>query len=448
MSDSARPKPPHFEIPDLELEPVPQVGRRPARAAERALGEEAEPPLAASATLGAPFDFGDELEDFEFERTLQPSVPTVTALPSGRDVATKPAPTRTQPSIPSGRAPDATKLVFDPDELARISGYGDPPDNAARSLAYAYRVFTRQRELKRQLAPIAAECLRAEKERETVLADLARELRPELEKIPAFARFLGPVLETEQRVRARGDALSALGTQRTAQNADLDAELARTADLIARDVLAESAAQREYETCEANLRRAEAKLKRVQIEKRALTPLAEQTRGSASGSHAESSAHKLAELEQRERAVQPELMAARERLQQSEQALTAARTQLATSRRNQRELGHKKQALAAASERELSTRTGALSESEGERSAALAELGRAVLASPGTLAVPESGLARLRVVSDRADQSRARAELFRRAIAAYDVRRAQQGVRLACTLIGFALLLSVFKLIF
>jgi len=75
-------------------------------------------------------------------------------------------------------------------------------------------------------------------------------------------------------------------------------------------------------------------------------------------------------------------------------------------------------------------------------------LGRALLAARGTVDVPEAWLERVRDVCERANALTVRAEMQRRAISAYDIQRARQGVRLACTAVGLVLVLFAFKLIF
>src|SRR6478735_8781685 len=74
MSDSERPnQTPQFEVPDLELEPVPRsIGQ--AAPAPRAPNPSPSPAGAATTTdlmFGATFDFGDELGDFELSRSAQ-----------------------------------------------------------------------------------------------------------------------------------------------------------------------------------------------------------------------------------------------------------------------------------------------------------------------------------------------------------------------------------------
>ncbi len=117
------------------------------------------------------------------------------------------------------------------------------------------------------------------------MLELARALRPEIEQVAEFRRFLAPVLEIEQRAAARGQALNSINAQLGAHHADLDAELAHVVSQIETEQRAESDAQRQHDEREANAHRADAKLKRVQIEMRAVTQVAEQKLGPAGAAH-------------------------------------------------------------------------------------------------------------------------------------------------------------------
>src|SRR4051794_28603990 len=128
MSDSQPPNPPapgpRFEVPDLELEPVPRSLRRAAPPAARPEPPSAVPKSASSVQeqlFGSSFDFGDDLEDLEFERGAHPSVQLAAERVPLQATATKraqPAPSEAAAPWPSGRAPDPEELDLDPRELA------------------------------------------------------------------------------------------------------------------------------------------------------------------------------------------------------------------------------------------------------------------------------------------------------------------------------------------
>jgi len=454
MSDPERPNPdaPRFEVPDLELEPVPRSLRQAAPlAAPPPTPRPAAKPVGAHDQLfGSSFDFGDQLEDLEFERTAQPNLQVAGERAQRPDSAKRAEPPAADagPPWPTGRAPVAAELAIDPHELAILADYGDPPDSVPLTLGYAYRVFTRQRQLKHQLIPMAAECERAQIEREATLAELGRELRPAIEQITAFRRILAPLVEIEQRAAARGQALNSINSQRDGEIGQLDTGLDQLKSQVHVEQRQENDARREYDEREANAKRADAKLKRVQIEIRAVLQVAEQKLGPQGGQIPDAEAAQLADLRVRAEALGPEVAQARGEFEQAKQALARVHARLEALRQNERQISRKKQALTGVYQKELSARSQGLSEVEIEQRAALADLARAALAARGTLDIPEARLERVRNVSARADGLIVRAEMQRRAIASYDAPRARQGVRLACTAVGLLLVLFVFKLIF
>ncbi|HYP76714.1 MAG TPA: hypothetical protein VER12_12185 [Polyangiaceae bacterium] len=170
MSDSQppSPQPPSFEVPDLELDPSPPPRRQSATVSGDA--------GALSQQVG-PLESNESLDDFEFERSARPDFRTAT----------------------EHRAAKSAQLEVDGGSVESLADYGEPPDNGARALVYAYRVFTRRRELKRQLGAIGGESTRAEKERQDTLLELARALRPALEQEPQFHLVFAAVDEIEQR---------------------------------------------------------------------------------------------------------------------------------------------------------------------------------------------------------------------------------------------------------
>jgi len=452
MSDSERPNPPppNFEVPDLELEPVPRSLPRKPPIATSTLGAN-KPTSPAEQLFGVNFDFGDDLEHLEFEHTLQPKVDQPLEPSATRAVASPRVPSfvaEVEAGAPTGRVPDLTKLQIDPRELSILADYGEPPEGAAHTLAYAYRVFVRQRELKHQLAPVAAECERAELDREATLAELARTLRPAIEQIALFRPSLAQLWEIETRAAARGQALTSINAELAAQNAALDAELARVNAELETEQRTETEAQRRHDDCEANTRRIDAKLKRVQIETRAVTHVAEQKLGPQGGQVPDQEALQLEELQNRARALQPELAQARALFEQEKLALGQAQARMAVLRRAERQISRKRAALDEAYQNELSLRAEGVGKAELEQRAALADLARAALAAPGTIDVPEAWLRRVRDVDARANSLTLRREMLARAIASYDPARARQGVRLACTAAGLLLVLFAFKLIF
>ncbi len=471
MSESQRPKPTPqlFEIPDLELEPAPRSLGAAAPAARPTpqrtdrgysapnlfdedpfdTGSGLSIELNQHATPGV-VDFGSSINfDAPGGFELEPSAP-----PLAHDSGPTSAVTRRGPSSksggdlswPSGRAPDAETLTIDPIEVAILADYGAAPHSAHLTPAYAYRVFTRQRELKQQLASLCTERDRAELDRETTLAELARTVRPAAEQIDAFRRFFMPLVELEQVASQRGQALSSINAELGAHSSSFDAELTQISEQLSAQQAVEQDALRVHTEREQLAQRAEAKLKRVHIEIRAVTHVAEQKLGPQGGQVPEPEASQLATLRQRAEAIQPEVTQAKAELEQAKLTLGQARSKLDALRQAERVTARKKQAVGERYQKELHVRSAGLSESETQQRAALAEVGRAVLAARGTVPVESSWLERLRAASERADRLIFKCETQRRALDAYDRARVTQGVRLACTALALLVLLLVLKI--
>jgi hypothetical protein len=479
MSDSQRPKlvpaAPSFEVPDLELEPVPRSIRQPAnlpapaqqqathgqdlaytapnsfeedsfQTGSLSLDLDAGPRTNATA-FGSLLSFEDP-DSFELEPTAVPNSSLHGQAEGAAKVTERIDHQGGHAAWPTGRAADVTQLKPDPMEIAILADYGAVPHAVQLTPAYAYRVFTRQRELKRQLVSIAAECERAQFEREATLAELARAVRPAAEKVEQFRRLFAPLIELEQVAGQRGRALSSINQQLSAHSGQFDAELAQVAEQMAAQQQLEQAAMRVYDEREAAAKRAEAKLKRVHIEIRALTRVAEQKLGPAGGEIPEPEASQLSALQQRVEQSKPEVAHALAEFEQAKGALERVRARLEALRQSARLNARKKQALGEQYRKELQVRGQGVSESEGQQRAALADLGRAVLGAAGSIEVTDAWLERVRSVSQRADKLLLRRDMQVRAIDSFDQARVRQGVQLVCTVAGLFLLLILFKLIF
>lgn len=475
MSDSHPPKSlaPRFEVPNLEVESVPRAfGRaKPARvssappaapmqeqgySAPSLFDEDSFDEVSLSLDLDegprhnlAVFGGSNTLED-PGAFVLEPVLPTRTAAKS--DVR---APVSERISYapgaagawPTGRAPDLTRIKIDPVQAAILADYGEVPEAVQLSPGYAYRVFRRQRELKRQLLLISAECERAEFDREATLAELARAVRTEAERVPHFRALLLSVAELEQLAVQRELALASVDAELNAQSQRLDLERSQLTAQISVEEQLEPGALRHKEERESSAKRADAAHKRVQIELRAVMQVAAQKRRSEGEAPPNPDSERLVRLEQRAEALEPEVVHAAADLEQAQHALGQIRTRIDGLRQNERRIVHKQQELAERYHK-LHARALGPSEQETRMRRALAALGSAVLSAAGSVDVPEPWLMRVRAVSDREAELSVRRELQRSAIDSYDRVRVKQGVRLACTVALLMLMLVVLKLVF
>src|SRR5450755_3426617 len=218
MGDSPQPKPamPQFEVPDLELEPVPRSLRTAPTPLQSPSPHHSSPNAFDDDTFGAGgplielgdnagqgvVHFGagqnfDALGGIELEGNAHQGL--------GIEHSVGPRAAERAPSAqrhgaapwPSGQAASREGLVIDLVEISLLANYGEPPKSAYLTPRYAYRVFMRQRELKRALGPLEIERERAELERDDSLAELARAVRPEAEQHPQFSRLFAPLVELE-----------------------------------------------------------------------------------------------------------------------------------------------------------------------------------------------------------------------------------------------------------
>ncbi len=471
MGDSQQPKPAASlpEVPDLELEP--RSFRAPAAPARAS----APSPNAKPSSIAAPNLFDDDAF-MSNASGLELGLGSATAEPKfseagfdalgglelvgndqprldvddGAPHSTRTAHTTASPEAsawPTGHAPDRARLGVDPAELSLLAGYGEPPTNPLLTPAYAYRVFLRQRELKAQLLPLDRELSNAERERENALVELARVARPEAERVEQLKRLLAPLLELERVAASRTQALSAASSELSQQTGTLDVELESLTNQLELATAGERDAQRAYDAEHEIFRRAEAKLKRVHIEIRAVTQIAEQKLGPSGGQVPEPEASQLAGLRERATATEPEVQAARASLETARNALDRATQQVQALRQSERLAGRKKQALVSHYQHELDLRGRSLNDNAEQERRALAELGRAVLALRGGVPVPPELVAQVRRASEHADALTLRAELHLRALDSYDRARAAQGVRLACTVLGIFVVLIALKIL-
>jgi hypothetical protein len=137
---------------------------------------------------------------------------------------------------------------------------------------------------------------------------------------------------------------------------------------------------------------------------------------------------------------------ARAELDQAKLGLDQTRAKLDAIRQAERVTTRKKQAVGERYQKELLARSASLTESETAQRAALAEIGRALLAARGAIPVEASWLERIRSVSAPADGLIIKCETQRRALDAYDRARVTQGVRLACTLLALVFALVALKI--
>ena len=206
--DNERPKPPPFDIPDLEL-PVArarQASRAPARSpADSRL----RAPQAVQASSGAieiePFVddtrsgpraslgsgsnahdyFGAGMFDGETGDDFAPGSLVTLDLQGAHAT-----PQAAGPEWPSGRSPERGALMIADAEVRLAGAYPTPASNPLLLPLYSWHVTVRRRSLRELLARIDRELLATEQRRDELLAAMVNGLRPVLENEPRLAGLL------------------------------------------------------------------------------------------------------------------------------------------------------------------------------------------------------------------------------------------------------------------
>jgi len=153
-------------------------------------------------------------------------------------------------------------------EARTLAAYGDPPKNAILSPMYAYKVFTRRKELQRLLVGRREEATLAARRAEDALVALGERARPLAAGDPQCARSLEELKRAEELMRSRDHSL--------AREQDAHAERLRSIDQriagVESELVAAQAAERrvasELADAQAALQRSEARFKRAEIELR------------------------------------------------------------------------------------------------------------------------------------------------------------------------------------
>ncbi len=429
MGTSEKRPPGSFEIPDLELD-------APA----------ARPP--APSTKPARFDFDDLDEGFELE-TAQSSLGLGVDAESLPVSGERPRSVSAAAPWPSGATPGPDQLRLETEEVTRIANYGEP---GAFWLAPAYtlRVFSRRRALQQTRSESRAELTACESRRDATLAELVRTLRPELSARAQFRAALTELAAAEKAAGEQERVLASASAEAQTKLAGIDAQSGALRSEIdaQQDLLASR--QSHFDECSANLTRAEARAKRVQIEIRGLEEVAVK-RATAAAKPVSGQVELTAEEAQRRSVLVQQQKTLGEELSLVRAPYAAAEQELAAVRRRigelERQLGASEQQKTAFTRRarqDLSAKGKTANQAGSALSQAFAELGRAVLSGRGAVKVDDEMLERLRQHDKEVLRAAINDELHSRALSAYDHDRAKQGLWLAAGAVVLLLALLIY----
>jgi chromosome segregation ATPase len=317
--------------------------------------------------------------------------------------------------------------------------------NAVLSPMYAYRVLSRRSPIKKATALSHVELTSAELSRDLELMELSRELRPALEANDAFRRLLEPIRDVERVAGERSAALSEADAGYREQMARFDAELAQLRETEASAEAFYQGKAKLADSTKNELRRAEAKHQRVQIEIRGVLDVARQALGPAGGDMAPEHAAELAELQARAAALMPDVTRALATHATSTKAQDDAQAEVRRIQNQRRQLERQKASAGSALEKQRTVRAQSVSEAEKQRRDAMADVARAVLAARGAVAVPEPRLQALRDHDKNVEAAAIRLETYVRALDSYDRGRVKQGIILVLSVLGVVLLSILLK---
>jgi hypothetical protein len=455
-----RPGPKGFEIPDLDL-PPPRASQSSLKAVIPP--DSGRSPVSGTARATAPL--ADELSDLaltgpssldlELEAPISragAAAGIVTGAQFAEDgFELEPVRARTQAPLvvaaegranwPMGVTPARESLVLDPVEVRVLADFGAPPAISPLNAVYAVRVMLRKNALKAGLRRAERELAEAEATRDARLAELAEQKLPELSKSDTFRRALQPLADIDTRANDRTRALAAANDEQSAGIGQLDAEVAA----IQRDLETEHAARAKLATelaaCEQSFRRVEARHKRCFIEMRAIEQQAAQRLGPAGGEMPADLFEKLAPLKAQAEALRPELEQARAAYEAAKRQDEAHARAIKGHESRKAEFERKKSQLGDRFRRQLDTRQQGVGEVTAQRRAALADIGRLVLAARGGVSVDEGTLERLRESDATVLELARKSELHLHALDACDNDQVKSG--LAWILAVFALIVAL-----
>lgn len=415
---------PGFEIPDLDL-PPPKPSASQARLAAVRLTESGEreraPALPGLSELpaGPPLDLdlnspisaarGSDMPAHEVAGragfqldSMLPEVAGITVAPEGRA------------NWPSGVTEDRSVLELDRKQVQELARYGSPSSVGVLNVFYALRVFAQRRRLRRELGRCEAKLARAEDARDELLARLAADKRQELAASPGFQRFVQGLGEIDAQGNAESKRESATAEAQSAELNRLDAELA----LVLPEFQKAESALKELSAVQADreqaLLRLEARHKRGFIEQRAL----EQRGGEPAQAE---------RIREQQAALVPQLEAAKAAYDSTLRELEVRATTQRELRYRVNELERKKRDVRVRFQQRLDAGKRESSATESRKRRALADLGRAVLASRGGVSVDAGLLAKLRDADAAVSRALAESEMRVRALDACDRDRLATG---------------------
>ena len=329
-----------------------------------------------------------------------------------------PAPvSRPSQRTPPPAAPAALPGSVAPYEARVLADYGPSPEAFWQAPFYAFRVMSRRKELRRQLAQKKHDEERSSQKAEDALVAFGERVRAHVSDGPLLDR----VRAAEDLLRSRDSALAGTMDAHRAELAAIDGRLAPAHAELTRARKEEAAAQSARDAADADVKRADAKLKRLDIEMRNGGAGRDGDRATLASEHAQQA----------------------QRLLEAEGALTEARRRTAGAQARCDVIEAERTAQEGRFARQTGTRGEGVADAHRQLREALAALGRSMLEdrSLAELGSARDEATRLRELAASNSKSVA---LHESALGAYE----RPKVYLGLALIGVALLLVVVVVLF
>jgi len=438
---------PAFEVPDLDLGPLPVVTRarsgahpirQPAPSSPDPSGDfELDPSAGAAFELAtdagsgvsarAPAHrahFGATLAsnaDFELDEAL--------ALEAVAHVVD------TRP-WPRGHESEANQRQPTPQSVSECAGYGKSSVPFYLAPAYTWRVWNRRRALARELASRQTEFRASARERDRALVDLALSLVSALEKQDRFRGMLDELRATTRAFEAPQQALAAANTDLNQALQAHDSKLAalEPARSEQQKLVDTRISERDAKAIDHN--RANAKLKRVQIEIRNATQKGRALVGPQGGALPPDLAAQLSALTQTESALSREVAQHQGELDRTNAALAHSEQPLGETLRAMDAIRQQKRLLVQSTQQKLESAGSQLQSAEAVHTEVAKQIALAVLDLKGSIPVERSVLDRIQAADDRVEAAAIEIDKRSLALDAYD--RASYGLGLKLALAPFA----------
>jgi hypothetical protein len=396
---------------------APEAARSPAAlssdAEELLLGGPAldldlDSPISSGADPYRPAPAQADRGRFDLDSSLPAGLAGITVAPEGRA------------NWPTGITPPRERMTFDLNELRALADFGEPSSLGPLNAIYALRVAFRRRALRHALRELDAELASAEQARNSELADLALLLRSELEASEAFRRLLSPLAGLETTALEQRGAVEQKSAEELAELASIDAEARPINQALAADQAAEGELAAILVEREISVQRAEARYKRNQLEIRGL----QGAPGEAAPSDA---AERLGHLQAQSELLQAELDKAKRLFEASRAEREFRKRAIREATFRLGELERRRQRVRAGYRKELDSHRQRRDESERRYVAALADVGRGVLATRGGVSVDPARLEALRKADARVLALAGDSERHLRALDACDTEKLSSG---------------------